>query len=100
MPRAWSTQDERQYKAIHRQQKATGKSEDKAKEIAARTVNKRRRMEGRTLNKTSQGTGNPNTPLASRSLVELRNIASQRGVRGRSTMIKRELISAIAGRRK
>ena len=72
-----------------------GRSEDKAEEIAARTVNKNRREEGRTPNKTTQGTGNPNRRLEERSRDELYNLAKERRIRGRSLMDKRELLEAL-----
>lgn len=96
MPRSrWSAKDERQYREIKESTKERGRSEDRAQEIAARTVNKRRRQEGRTANVTTSGTGNPNTPLADRTRDELYNRARQLGVRGRSQMRKGELIEAI-----
>ena len=49
--------DERQYEHIKDSEQERGASEDRAKEIAARTVNKRRREEGRTPSKRTQGTG-------------------------------------------
>ena len=52
-------------------------SHAKAKEIAARTVNKHRREEGRTPNRTTQGTGNPTTSLEARSKRELYNRARE-----------------------
>jgi hypothetical protein len=58
-------------------------------------VNKQRREEGRTPNRRTQGTGNPNTPLDQRSRDELYNLARQRGVSGRSSMSKPELVSAL-----
>lgn len=48
MPKAWSSKDERQYKHVEASEKKEGKSTDRAKEIAARTVNKHRKEEGRT----------------------------------------------------
>jgi hypothetical protein len=98
MPRAWSSNDERQYEKIKQSSEARGASHARAKEVAARTVNKRRREEGRTSNKTTQGTGNPNRPLEVRTVEELRNIASKLAVAGRSKMRKRQLISAIRER--
>ena len=58
------------------------------KQIAARTVNKGRRKAGRTPNKTTQGTGNPNKGLESRTKTELYNIAKRKKVEGRSKMNK------------
>jgi len=48
MPNAWSKKDERQYEHVKDSEKERGRSEDRAQEIAARTVNKQRRSEGRT----------------------------------------------------
>jgi plasmid stabilization system protein ParE len=95
MPRAWSAKDERQYEHIKESGQERGQSEDRAEEIAARTVNKRRREEGRTPNKTTQGTGNPNRRLEERSRDELYNLAKERKIRGRSLMDKRELMEAL-----
>ena len=93
--RGWNAKDERQYEHIKDSALDDGKSEDRAQEIAARTVNKQRREEGRTPNTRTQGTGNPNTALEARSRDELYNIARQRKVQGRSTMTKSELVSAL-----
>ncbi|QEG36946.1 hypothetical protein [Bythopirellula goksoeyrii] len=51
MPKAWSDKDERQYKHVKESEKERGRSEDRAEEIAARTVNKQRSKEGRTRDK-------------------------------------------------
>jgi hypothetical protein len=95
VPRAWSAKDERQYDHIKESSMERGAGEDRAEEIAARTVNKRRRQEGRTPNKRSQGTGDPNRALDERTRDELYNIAKERDIRGRSTMTKKELVSAL-----
>jgi hypothetical protein len=95
MPKAWSSKDERMYEHIKEGEEKRGRSEDQAEEIAARTVNKQRREEGRTPNKRTQGTGNPNTPLKERSRDEIYNIAKERGVKGRSSMTKAELVKAV-----
>ena len=95
MPKAWSNKDERKYEHIKEGYEERGKSEDKAEEIAARTVNKGRREEGRTPNKTTQGTGNPNTPLEDRTKNELYNIAKEKDIEGRSKMNKAELVKAV-----
>ena len=93
--KAWSDKRERQYEHIKEGYEERGKSEDKAEEIAARTVNKGRREEGRTPNKTTQGTGNPNTPLEDRTKNELYNIAKEKDIDGRSKMNKAELVKAV-----
>ena len=95
MPTAWSNKDERKYEHIKESEEERGVPEKKAKEIAARTVNKGRREEGRTPNKTTQGTGNPNKGLEARTVAELRNIASDRKIEGRSKMNKDQLVKAI-----
>ncbi|TWT32169.1 hypothetical protein KOR34_39300 [Posidoniimonas corsicana] len=95
MPPAWSDKDERQYEHIKQNAQQRGKSEERAEEIAARTVNKQRRSEGRTPNKTTQGTGNPNTGLEDRTVDELRNRAAELQIEGRSKMNKQELVDAI-----
>jgi plasmid stabilization system protein ParE len=95
MPRAWSAKDERKYEHIKEGQLERGSNEDRAEEVAARTVNKQRREQGRTPNRRTQGTGNPNRPLPERTRDELYNLAKQRKIGGRSSMSKRELIAAI-----
>jgi hypothetical protein len=95
MPRAWSNKDERMYEHIKESSKERGKSEDRAEEIAARTVNKQRREEGRTPNRRTEGTGNPNRGYEARTRDELYNIAKKKDVAGRSRMNKDELIRAI-----
>lgn len=99
MPNAWTEKDERQYEHVKESAKKRGKSGKQAKDIAVRTVNKQRRKEGRTPNKTTQGTGNPNRALEDRTVEELRNLASEMAIRGRSKMKKRELIDAIRAHR-
>jgi plasmid stabilization system protein ParE len=95
MPDAWSNKDERQYDHIKDSAKERGASTERAKEIAARTVNKQRREEGRTPNRSTQGTGNPNQSYEDRSVKELRNLAADRNIEGRSKMNKQELIAAL-----
>jgi hypothetical protein len=99
MPKTWSEKDERKYEHIKDSARERGASTKRAKEIAARTVNKDRREEGRTPNKTTQGTGKPGTSLDDRSVDELRNMASKLDIEGRSKMKKAELVSAIRKRR-
>jgi plasmid stabilization system protein ParE len=95
MPKAWSSKDERKYEHIKESSRERGMSEDRAEEIAARTVNKGRREEGRTPNKRTQGTGNPTRGYEARSKDELYNLAKERGIEGRSSMSKAELVKAL-----
>lgn len=95
MPRGWSDKDERKYDHIRDSSRERGMSESRAKEVAARTVNKDRREEGRTPNQRTQGSGNPNRSYEDRTRDELYNIAKDRNVEGRSRMSKDELIRAL-----
>ena len=92
---SWSNKDQRQYEHIKESELDRGASKDRAKEIAARTVNKHRREEGRTPNKTTQGTGNPTHSLEDRTKDELYNRAKELDIEGRSKMNKQELVKAI-----
>lgn len=93
--RKWAAKDERQYEHVKESELERGRDQDRAKEIASRVVNKQRRSEGRTPNVTTQGTGNPHTPLDERTRDELRNRARELRIRGRSRMTKAELVEAI-----
>lgn len=95
---SWSNKDERMYEHVKDSELDRGLEEDRAKEIAARTVNKQRREEGRTPNQTTQGTGNPTLPLDERTKDELYNRAKELGIEGRSRMRKDELVKAIRRR--
>ncbi|UBV42223.1 addiction module toxin RelE [Deinococcus taeanensis] len=95
MPRAWNSRDERQYEHVRESELARGESAERAEEIAARTVNRHRREEGRTPNRRTQGTGNPNAALADLTRDELYNRAREAGLKGRSSMSKAELVSAL-----
>ncbi|MFZ0613771.1 MAG: Rho termination factor N-terminal domain-containing protein [Desulfobacterales bacterium] len=94
---SWSNKEERQYEHIKDSEKRRGRSTQRAKEVAARTVNKQRRQEGKTPQKTTQGTGNPNSRLEDRSKQELYNRAKELDISGRSKMTKGELVKAIRG---
>jgi plasmid stabilization system protein ParE len=92
---SWSDKDERQYEHIKESSVERGVREEKAEEIAARTVNKHRREQGRTPNRRTQGTGNPNRGLEDRTRDEVYNRAKAMRIRGRSKMTKAELVEAI-----
>ncbi len=95
MPSGWTNKDERKYEHIKDSELERGLDEDRAEEIAARTVNKGRREEGRTPNKTTQGTGNPTKSLKDRTKDELYNRARELDIEGRSDMDKADLVRAI-----
>lgn len=92
---SWTEKDRRKYEHIRESELDRGVDEDRAQEIAARTVNKGRREAGRTPNETTQGTGNPTDPLDERSKDELYNRAQELNIDGRSKMNKDELVRAI-----
>jgi plasmid stabilization system protein ParE len=92
---SWSKKDERQYEHIKDSSLERGVGEDRAEEIAARTVNKQRREEGRTPNKRTQGTGKPGASLEDLTRDELYNRAKKMDIKGRSKMSKQELISSV-----
>src|SRR4030088_2264215 len=95
---AWSPKRERQYEHIKESLEERGTNEDKAEEIAARTVNKERARHGETkessatsINDISSGRrGGLRSHKGSggRTYDQLRNEARERGIKGRSTMRK------------
>jgi len=92
---SWTEKDERQYEHVKDSALDRGRSEERAEEIAARTVNKQRREEGRTPESRTSGTGNPNTSLDERTRDELYNRARELDIKGRGDMTKAELVDAI-----
>ena len=98
MPAKWSNKDDRQYEHIKESSEERGVPEKRAKEIAARTVNKNRRKQGRTPNKRTQGTGNPNRALEEHTRDELYNMARDKDIPKRSSMSKDQLIKALKRR--
>lgn len=96
---SWTNKERRQYEHIKESSQDRGKPTERAKEIAARTVNKQRRESGETPNKTTQGTGNPNVSLDDRKKDELYNMAQEMDIEGRSKMNKKELVRAIRTQR-
>ena len=54
---AWSPKRDRQYEHIKDSELDAGRSEDRAEEIAARTVNKQRSKAGETKRKATLGLG-------------------------------------------
>jgi len=101
--RAWSAKRERQYEHIKAGAKEHGASEDRAEEIAARTVDKNRARSGesRRASRTSIDDMSPQRRGGKRSgkrlgpggptKAQLYNEARQRNIKGRSNMTKREL---------
>ncbi len=104
------TKRARQYEHVKESQLDQGRSEDRAEEIAARTVNKEkaRAGESRTASKSStndlssgqRGGRRSGTRRAKgRTREQLYNEARQLGVDGRSKMNKEQLKRAVDGRK-
>jgi len=105
--RAWNRKRERQYEHIKDGLLERGESEDKAEEIAARTVNKERARAGEaaTVSRTSiddlssgrRGGLRSHRGSGGRTKAQLYNEAKSKNVRGRSKMTKAELERAVGG---
>ena len=105
MPQAWSKKRERQYEHIKEQSQERGASTKRAKEIAARVVNKNRAQSGesRTASRSSTKDVSPQHRGGKRSHSgaqgptrdQLYNEARQRNIKGRSKMSKKELEKAL-----
>jgi plasmid stabilization system protein ParE len=108
--KAWSDKRERQYEHIKDSAKEQGASTKRAKEIAARTVNKERARSGeaRTSSRSStrdlssgrrggqrSGTNRPK----GRTKEQLYNEAKHMGIEGRSKMSKQQLQRAVDRRK-
>lgn len=107
MPAGSSPKRERQYEHIKESAQDRGESEGRAKEIAARTVNKERARSGesKTASRSStedmssgrrggQRSGNRSGPQGP-TRDQLYNEAKQRGIEGRSNMNKDQLQRAL-----
>ena len=103
--RAWSQKRERQYEHIKESLRDQGRSEDKAEEIAARTVNKERARAGeaKTASRSStedissgrRGGLRSHKGPGGRTKAQLYNEARQKGIEGRSKMTKAQLERAV-----
>ena len=107
MPRdAWSPKRERQYEHIKDGLLERGNDEEKAEEIAARTVNKERAQHGeaKEASRTSiedlspgrRGGLRSHRGSGGRTYDQLRNEAKQRRIKGRSKMNKSQLESVLS----
>lgn len=104
--RAWSAKRERQYEHIKEGLVERGSGEEKAEEIAARTVNKERARHGeaREASRTSledissgrRGGLRSHHGSGGRTYDQLRNEAKERGIRGRSRMNKQQLEEVLS----
>jgi hypothetical protein len=106
MPKQLTDKQEREYQHIVDSEKDQGQSTKRAKEIAARTVNKERAQKGHTktasrssthdMSSSKRGGQRSGTNRAKgRTKAQLYNEARQRGVKGRSSMTKHQLRRAV-----
>lgn len=103
---AWSDKRERQYEHIKEGLLERGSGEDRAEEIAARTVNKERARHGETKHASStsvedissarRGGLRSHKGSNGRTYAQLRNEARERGIEGRSRMRKSQLEKALS----
>jgi hypothetical protein len=108
--RAWSNKRERQYEHIKESEQKQGRSTKRAKEIAARTVNKERARSGeaqessrasrRDISSYRRGgqRSGTNRPRG-RTKEQLYNEAKKMNIRGRSRMNKQQLQRAVDSRK-
>jgi hypothetical protein len=108
---AWSATRERQYEHIKAGLKDRGTGEKKAKEIAARTVNKERARTGeaRESSKLSRsdissgrrgGLRSGTDRAKGRTRDQLYNEARDMNIKGRSSMSKAQLLRAVERKKK
>jgi hypothetical protein len=107
---AWSNKRERQYEHIKEGEQKRGRSTKRAKEIAARTVNKQRARTGEAkessrLSRTDMSSGRrggqrsgTNRPRG-RTKEQLYNEAKRMNIPGRSSMSKEQLQRAVDRRK-
>ena len=103
---AWSQKRERQYEHVKESERKQGRSTKRAKEIAARTVNKERARSGEAksssrLSRTDISSGRRGGLRSGRSSErgrtkdQLYNEAKRMGISGRSRMNKQQLQRAV-----
>jgi hypothetical protein len=103
---AWSAKRERQYEHIKEGAKKKGASTKRAKELAARTVNKERARSGeaRTSSRSSTrdmssgrrgGLRSGTRRATGQTKEQLYNQAKRLNIKGRSSMNKRQLLAAV-----
>ena len=108
--RAWSNKRERQYEHIKESEKQQGRSTKRAKEIAARTVNKERARSGEAREswRTSRrdissgrrgGQRSGRSGPRGRTKEQLYNEAKRMNIEGRSKMNKAQLQRAVDARK-
>jgi hypothetical protein len=111
MPTTWTAKQERKYEHIRDSEREQGSSLDRAKEIAARTVNKERARKGQTRTASRSSTDDMSSSRRGglrsgtdrpkgRTRDQLYNEARQRGIEGRSKMTKAQLQRAVDAKKR
>lgn len=106
MPAGSNSKRERQYEHIKKSARDRGESESRAKEIAARTVNKERARSGESRSASRTSTGDPKSAsqrggqrshsgAQGPTRDQLYEEAKKKNVEGRSQMNKEELRRAV-----
>ena len=105
MPRGSSPKRQRQYEHIEKSERARGVSPGRAKEIAARTVNKERAQHGEAKNPSPatlrdmpaprRGGERSHAGAQGRTYAQLYQDAKKAGLAGRSSMNKAQLERAL-----
>ena len=112
---SWSSKRERQYEHVKQSEKKQGRSTRRAKEIAARTVNKERAQKGEAKGSSSRSRSSSSTRASSssrsrssrtrsgasnsgRTKEQLYQQAKRLGIEGRSKMTKQQLQRAVSRR--
>ena len=109
MPTEWTDTQERKYRHIADSEREQGRSVKRAKEIAARTINKERAQKGQTQTASRSSTEDMSSSRRGglrsgtarpkgRTRDQLLNEARQRGIKGRSSMNKEQLRRAVDAR--
>jgi hypothetical protein len=108
---AWSAKRERQYEHVKESEREQGRSTKRAKEIAARTVNKERARTGETKGRPSRtstrdissgrrgGLRSGTNRSKGRTKEQLYNEAKRMNIAGRSNMSKAQLQRAVDGKK-
>jgi hypothetical protein len=107
---AWSNKRERQYEHIEESLEERGTPKKRAKEIAARTVNKERARSGESKTRSRSSTRDMSSGRRGglrsgtrrqkgRTKEQLYNEAKRMGVEGRSKMTKQQLQRAVDARK-
>lgn len=103
--KVWSPKRERQYEHIKESLEERGTGEDKAEEIAARTVNKERarsgeaktssRLSKKDISSGRRGGLRSHKGAGGRTRDQLYEEAKKKNIKGRSSMTKAELEKAV-----